>query len=80
MTEHDVAQWKRCEELATDFGVTIKLKRGFELSDKRGMMLGVLGTVAEVWAFLCGYEHSTHTANAGIERPCGRKEDACYNG
>lgn len=72
MTVHDVAQWHRCEELSEDFGVTIRLGRGFELTDKRGMMLGVLYTVAEVWAFLCGYEHSTHAV--GLNRARGRSK------
>jgi hypothetical protein len=60
MDIHDVWQWERCKELAKSFHVTIQLKRGFELSEKNGMMLGVLPSVAEVYAFLCGYEHSTH--------------------
>jgi len=60
MNVHDVAQWKRCEELAEGFHVTIRLKRGFELTARNGAMLGALETVSEVLAFLCGYEHSTH--------------------
>ena len=58
MTVNDVAQWERAKELAYGSVVTIRLKGGFELTDSRGHMLGVFGTVAEVLAFLCGYEHS----------------------
>ncbi len=60
MTAFDVATWERCKELADMFGVKIEVRTNFELCDKKGSMLGVLGTVAEVYAFLCGYEHSTH--------------------
>ena len=59
MNARDVAQWKRCEEIAADYNITIKLQSGFVLTDKQGAMLGVIETVAEVYAFLCGYEYST---------------------
>jgi hypothetical protein len=65
MNVYDVSQWKRCEALAIDYGVTIKLRRGFELTDEHGAMLGVLDTVVEVWAFLCGYEHSRASKKGG---------------
>jgi hypothetical protein len=61
MTAFDIAKWERCKELADMFGVKIEVRNNFKLTDKKGCMLGVLGTVAEVFAFLCGYEHSTHT-------------------
>ena len=60
MTAFDVATWERCKELADMFGVKIEVRTTFKLRDKKGFMLGVLGTVTEVYAFLCVYEHSTH--------------------
>lgn len=60
MNGYDVAKWERCKELAAEFGVLIKVWDNFELTDQRGLSLGGLCSVDEVYAFLCGYEHSTH--------------------
>lgn len=62
MTSQDVSRWLCCQELAKIFKIKITLKRGFELTDKNGLMLGVCETAEEVYAFLCGYEHFTHTS------------------
>jgi hypothetical protein len=54
----DIADWERCKEKAHEMGITIKLRTDFEMTNRRGLMLGVLNTVPEVLAFLCGYEYS----------------------
>lgn len=62
MTAADVAKWERCKELANMFKVKIDVRSAFRLEYKKDC-LGVLWTVDEVYAFLCGYEHSTHRVN-----------------
>ena len=58
MNGYDVQKWKRCEELAQTCGVSFEIYNAFRLIDARGFTLGTLGTVDEVFSFLCGYEHS----------------------
>jgi len=62
MNGYDIQKWKRCEELAYQFGARIDVNEGFRLLDRGGTNLGVFGTVDEVYAFLCGYEHSCKTS------------------
>ncbi len=58
MTAYDVAKWKICEVRAMDMGIKITARTTFVLHDKKGLILGNVGTVDELFAFLCGYEHS----------------------
>jgi hypothetical protein len=59
MDAHAVQQWERSKALATSLDVTWRVKDAIELYDKRGLTLGRFATVAETFAFLCGYEHRT---------------------
>jgi len=74
MNIHDVARWKRCEELAKICRVTITLKGGFSMTKKNGEMLGIVATVDELYGFLCGYERVPRTANKEISIPVQRGE------
>jgi len=58
MNGYDIQKWQRCEELAELLGVGIDVNEGFRLTNTNGLNLGVFRTVDEVYAFLCGYEHS----------------------
>ena len=58
MNGYDIQKWNRCLAIAEPCGVEIEVKDGFFLRDIDGLNLGSFGTVAEVYAFLCGYEHS----------------------
>ncbi len=74
MTVHDVAQWHRCQELAKRYGVDINISSAFELTDKRGNMLGVFETVSDVFHFLCGYSYSVEKDQlAPGDREAGRE-------
>lgn len=65
MDAYDVAKWERCKELAVDLCVTMELHGSFLLRDKRGIALGTQASVEELYAFLCGYEHSRHPVGKG---------------
>ena len=58
MNGYDIQKWNRCLEIAEPRGVEIEIKEGFFLRDRDGFSLGSFGTVAEVYSFLCGYEHA----------------------
>lgn len=59
MTTADVNMWKRCEEMALDYHVTITLKSRFELlSTEKEQYLGAFETVRDMYFFLTGFEHS----------------------
>ena len=53
-----VQKWERTKELAIECGVKWQLSDRIQLFDHKGMGLGHFNTVAEAYAFLCGYEHS----------------------
>jgi hypothetical protein len=61
MTSQDVEKWLHCQDFAKKCKVTIILKNRFELIDKNKMILAFCQTVEDFHAFLCGYEHFTHT-------------------
>ena len=57
MSVYEIQKWQRCQELAAQNGVTIELVSGFRLTDKNGLGLGAVETVAELFTFLCGYDY-----------------------
>ena len=56
-------KWQRINEIAEACDVAIELRSMIELTNKKGLFLGVFNTVNEAFAFLCGYEH-----NVGLAR------------
>lgn len=59
MNAQDVQKWERTKELAKSCGVTLRVHDHgtIELHDEYGVGLGHQSTVAETYAFLCGYEY-----------------------
>ena len=55
MNVYEIQKWQRCQELARENGLTIELVSSFRLTDKNGLNLGEVETVAELFAFICGY-------------------------
>lgn len=55
----ELKRWKRVEEIALACGVTISLKDLIGFTDSAGLNLGYFSTVAEAYAFICGYEHKS---------------------
>ena len=58
MNAYDVKMWERAKEIAELCYVKYELTNVISLKDSDGLFLGCFETVAEVFAFLCGYEHS----------------------
>ena len=58
-----IKRWKRTEDTAKACGVIIRVEDGIGFTDEHGLNLGYFSTVAEAYAFMCGYDHKakTHT-------------------
>ncbi len=60
MNGYEVQRWERTKEIARACGATWRVYECIEFYDNMGFSLGAHGTVAEAFAFICGYEHSIH--------------------
>jgi len=59
MDGYVIQKWNRCNSIAKTCKVKIEVsENGFRIYDINQLTLGSFRTVAEVYAFLCGYEHS----------------------
>lgn len=72
MQAHDVQIWERTKELAKVCNVTFEVRDEIAFFDRHKVCLGGFYTVAEAYAFICGYEHSCHSASE-VSSPAPKK-------
>jgi hypothetical protein len=66
MQAYELRTWERVKELAAACKVTIELHSTIAFFDKDKLNLGHFSTVAEAYAFLCGYEHACDHAEESL--------------